>query len=197
MSTGDLSNQQRRVLKVKNKSIACEVCGSHDGVFQCSIPSCKHAFHYHCMKDVWCLFFHATTESVSFFVCCSEHLALIPSVFLDTHSSSFRSHTIPFSQAPGWLHNFNRTRCRVSLCTYDLMNNTKEYQALRSVFIQCGLQEVIREPSIRKMKRQMMKLKPSTVTKEKKDRRTSVVTHTASKLLTRNRRFNYHLVIII
>lgn len=178
-------------------SCVCEICGHHGGVLQCLIPECNHRFHYRCIKDSWCLFFHATSESVSFFVCCSEHIALIPSIYSNIQTTSYRSHKILFSQAPSWLHNFNRARCRVSLCEYDLINNTKEYQALRSIFIQCGLQEVLRDTSMRRMKRQVTKQRLSTNSREKKERRTSLIPHSSSTFSSnRNRRFNFHLFFI-
>ena len=128
----------------EEESDICDVCKKHGGVLHCSAQNCRRRFHAACEEGMWSLFFQATTEQVSFFVCCPDHQMLIP--LIAGNPSAFRpAHSIRFSEAPDWVRGYNRVRCRLSLCNMDILNNSKGYLALRDLFIRCGIQETFHE----------------------------------------------------
>ena len=162
----------------EEESDICDICKKHGGVFHCSGQNCHRRFHGACEEGMWSLFFLATTEQVSFFVCCPDHQVLIP--LIANNPTAFRaSHSIRFSEAPEWVRGYNRVRCRLSLCNMDILNNSKGYLALRDLFIRCGLQETFHE--VQRKRRRVRYDDLGVPSREKKAKRNATADGTTNR----------------
>lgn len=119
----------------------CDVCHGSNGVLQCSIPSCSSCFHSACMKGKqWCLFFQASTDDVSFYVCCEDHYPHVR--FMEkTDLQACRSYVVKYANAPQWVRRYNRMSVIMNADGIPVLNNAKSIYHLSKLFASCGLTE--------------------------------------------------------
>ena len=151
-----------------SSSSCCDICHNSGGVLHCSVPNCNNCFHASCVgKDKWCLFFQATTESVSFYVCCEEHFPQLRLIDTPTFNT-YHPYVVRYEDAPSWVRRYNRVSHILSVDGGLLYNNSKVMKNMRELLTRCGLRYSLSQQYQQRLDRLK---KMMVIEKERKERK--------------------------